>query len=133
VWQKVRPPPNLSCRYYTHSYENIIWAAKSDKSKYYFNYDEMKKINNNKQMKDIWTIDTPNKKEKEFGKHPTQKPEKLLELIIKASTKDGDLILDPFCGSGTTGVIASKLNRKFFGIDKEKNYLDLAINRIKNI
>lgn len=128
IWQKKAPPPNLSCKYFTHSYENIIWASKLDK--YYFDYAQMKQINGGKQMKDIWTIGRAKKSEKTHGKHPTQKPEELLERIILASSKVGDIICDPFNGSGTTGVIAKRLGRKYIGIDTNKDYLDLTIKRL---
>jgi len=84
-----------------------------------------------KQMRSVWAINTPKAIEKKFGKHPTQKPEALLERIILASTKKGDLILDPFTGSSTTGIVAYKFGRKFIGIDNEKKYLDLSIKRFK--
>ncbi len=140
IWYKRNAPPNLSCRYFTHSTEIILWAAKSDKSKHYFDYKKMKELNKNKQMRNIWDIkdagpenlweiSAPGKKEKEFGKHPTQKPEELLKRVVLASTKEGDIILDPFNGSGTTGIIASGFNRKYIGIDNEKEYLDLTIKR----
>lgn len=140
IWYKRNAPPNLSCRYFTHSTEIIIWAAKSEKSKHCFDYKLMKKMNENKQMRSIWDIkdadpenvweiSSPSKKEKEFGKHPTQKPEKLLERIILASTKENDIVLDPFNGSGTTGIVAFKLGRTYLGIDNEKEYLDLTIKR----
>src|SRR5574337_1428170 len=116
VWQKSNPPPNLACRTLTNSTEIIIWASKNKKSKYTFNYVDMKKANNNKQMKNVWQFNAPTKKEKTHGKHPTQKPEKLMERIILSSTKEGDLILDPFSGSGTTGIVAYKLGRKYIGI-----------------
>ncbi|MDD3819071.1 MAG: site-specific DNA-methyltransferase [Actinomycetota bacterium] len=142
IWYKRNAPPNLSCRYFTHSTEIILWAAKSDKSKHYFDYKKMKELNKNKQMRNIWDIkdagpenlweiSAPGKKEKEFGKHPTQKPEELLKRIVLASTKEDDIILDPFNGSGTTGIVASRLNRKYIGIDNEKEYLDLTIKRYK--
>ena len=89
----------------------------------------MKEENNGKQMKDVWLINLPKKIEKQYGKHPTQKPEALLERIILASSKENDVILDPFNGSGTTGIVANKLNRKYIGIEKEKEYLDLTIRR----
>ena len=87
----------------------------------------------NTQMRSVWAISTPQSQEKIFGKHPTQKPLALLERIIEASTQEGDLILDPFMGSGTTGVAAVKLNRRFVGIDVEKEYFDLAEKRIRDI
>lgn len=130
-WEKPNPPPNLSCRYFTHSTETIIWAAKSDKSKHCFNYDKTREMNNGKQMKTVWTIPAPNGEEKEFGKHPTQKPVALLERIILASTNEGDLILDPFSGSSTTGVAAIKQNRRFVGIELEPEFLSLSQKRLE--
>ncbi|EGQ4351315.1 site-specific DNA-methyltransferase, partial [Staphylococcus pseudintermedius] len=133
TWQKTNPPPNLGCRNFTHSTETIIWAKKeSKKSKHYFDYQLMKSYNDNKQMKDVWTGPLTPKREKKFGKHPTQKPLYLLERIIEASTKQGDLILDPFLGSGTTGVAAKKLQRKFIGIEVDEVFIDIAKNRIEN-
>lgn len=133
TWQKTNPAPNLSCRYFTHSTETILWAKKNDKkARHYYNYDLMKEINNGKQMKDVWTGPLTKKSEKWAGKHPTQKPEYLLERIILASTKENDYILDPFVGSGTTGVVAKRLGRRFIGIDAEKDYLEIAKTRIDN-
>jgi len=131
IWYKRNAPPNLSCRYFTHSTETILWAAKNAKSKHYFNYQLMKKINQGKQMRNVWEIPTTSPKEKEFGKHPTQKPVELLKRIILASTKQGDLVLDPFCGSSTTGVAAVSLNRRYIGIDLEDEYLCLSKKRIE--
>lgn len=134
TWRKNNPPPNLSCRYFTHSTETILWARKNDiHSKHFYNYELMKKYNNGKQMKDVWEGSLTPKFEKIYGKHPTQKPEYLLHRIIEASTKEGDLILDPFLGSGTTGVVSKKLNRKFIGIEKEKEYIEIAKKRIYNL
>ena len=132
TWRKLNPPPNISCRAFVHSTETILWAKKDIKNaKHKFNYDVMKKINNGKQMKDVWETSLTKPSEKKCGKHPTQKPLALLEKIVLASTDKGDLILDPFNGSGTTGIVAKKLNRKYIGIDKEKDYLDLTIRRLK--
>lgn len=132
TWQKTNPPPNLACKTFTHSTETILWARKDlPKKKYKFNYKLMKEINNNKQMKDVWTTSLTKPSEKKQGKHPTQKPLAILDRIIMASTEEGDLILDPFCGSSTTGISAIKLNRQFIGIDNEKEYLDLSIRRYK--
>jgi site-specific DNA-methyltransferase (adenine-specific) len=131
IWKKTAPPPNLACRTFTHSTEIILWAAKNKKSKYTFNYADMKKTNSNKQMKNVWEFNTAGKKEKLYGKHPTQKPEALIERLVLASSKEGDLIIDPFCGSGTTGVVARRLGRKFIGIEKDKKYLNLAIKRFE--
>ncbi|MFC1667725.1 DNA-methyltransferase [Candidatus Omnitrophota bacterium] len=137
VWYKINPPPNLACRYFTHSTETIIWAAKSPKSKHIFKYKEMKAVTG-KQMKNVWqdllfwAITPPKKAEKKYGKHPTQKPVQLLERIILASSEKGDVVLDPFSGSGTTGIAAYRLKRKYIGLDLEKNYLDLTIKRYED-
>ena len=93
----------------------------------------MKELNNNKQMKDVWTTSLTKPSEKKQGKHPTQKPLEILEKIILASTNENDLILDPFCGSSTTGIASVKLNRKYIGIDNSKKYLDLSIRRYKEL
>ena len=132
TWEKPNPPPNLSCRYFTHSTEQIIWAAKNEKSKHIFNYPLMKEMNEGKQMKDVWKLMAPSKHEKRHGKHPTQKPEKLLERILLAASNEDDTVLDPFHGSGTTGVVAKRLNRRYKGIDLEKKYLEISIKRIKD-
>lgn len=130
TWQKTNPPPNLACKTFTHSTETIIWARKGlKKSKYTFNYNLMKELNDNKQMKDVWTTSLTKPSEKKCGKHPTQKPLEILDKIILASTKENDLILDPFCGSSTTGISAKRLNRAYIGIDNSKEYLDLSKRR----
>lgn len=129
TWYKRNAPPNLSCRYFTHSTETILWAKKYNKSKHYFNYKLMKELNNNKQMRDVWDIPCVSKSEKIYGKFPTQKPLALMDRIILASTKEGDFILDPFNGSGTTGISAFTQNRQYIGIDFEKSYLELSIKR----
>ena len=131
TWQKTNPPPNFSCRYLTHSTEQIIWARKSPKHKHIFNYEILKKLNGDKQMRDVWSFPAIAPWEKSFGKHPTQKPEYLLERIILASTNPGDIILDPFNGSGTTGVVAKRLNRQYIGIDNEAEYLIMSKKRIQ--
>lgn len=134
TWQKTNPPPNLACKTFTHSTETILWARKDLKNvKYTFNYDAMKQMNGNKQMKDVWTTSLTKPSEKKQGKHPTQKPLEILNKIILASTKENDLILDPFCGSSTTGISAVKLGRKYIGIDNEKKYLDLSIRRYEEL
>jgi len=140
-WLKPNASPNLSCRMFTASHETLLWAKKNKKAKHTFNYDLMKNGNwngdfikkPNKQMRSVWAINTPKNGEKKYGKHPTQKPEALLERIILASSNEGDIVLDPFCGSGTTGVVAIRYKRKFVGIDSERKYLDeLAIPRLKD-
>lgn len=130
TWQKTNPPPNLSCKYFTHSTETILWAKKSGDAKHFFNYELMKELNGGKQMKDVWSGALTPHKEKIFGKHPTQKPLYLLKKILLASTREGDLVLDPFCGSGTTGVACKLLGRKFIGIDNDSDFIALAKERI---
>lgn len=138
AWYKPNASPNLSCRYFTASHETLIWARKDLKSKHQFNYDGMKNGDwhlsdfikkCNKQMRSVWAINTPRGEEKIFGKHPTQKPLELLNRIILASTNERDIVLDPFTGSSTTGIAAIKNRRAFIGIDTEKKFLDLSINR----
>lgn len=126
---------------FTASHETLIWARKSKKAKHYFHYDLIKNggwgedfiKKPNKQMRSVWAIRTPKNEEKKHGKHPTQKPEALLERIILACSREKDIVLDPFCGSGTTGVVALRNNRRFVGFETERQYLDkLAIPRIKD-
>lgn len=130
TWKKLNPPPNISCRFFVHSTETILWAKKDiKKAKHKFNYSLMRELNGGKQMKDVWESSLTKPSEKKCGKHPTQKPMEILERIILSSTDEGNLILDPFNGSGTTGIVANKLNRKYIGIEKEKEFLDLTIRR----
>lgn len=129
VWYKRNAPPNLSCRYFTHSTEFVLWSAKSDKSRHTFNYPLMKEMNKGKQMRNVWEIGAPPKAEKLHGKHPTQKPLKLLSRIILASTQEGEIVLDPFNGSGSTGIAAARKGRKYIGIDTEREYLELTKKR----
>jgi site-specific DNA-methyltransferase (adenine-specific) len=133
TWEKPNPPPNLSCRYFTHSTETILWAAKSLKSKHYFDYEKMKSLNGDKQMKSVWTIKPPSKLEKIEGRHPTQKPVELVERCILASTQKNDFIFDPFLGSGTTGIAALNLERRFCGVEKENEYINLSMRRINTL
>lgn len=134
TWQKTNPPPNLACRCFTHSTETILWAQKADKkAKHFFNYKLMKEYNGGKQMKDVWTGSLTKPSEKKYGRHPTQKPEYLLDRIIQASTHPGDIILDPFCGSGTTGAVANRLGRLFIGIDIEEEYLHITKLRLETV
>ncbi len=114
---------------FTHSTEYIIWARKHEKVPHYFNYELMKSVNNNKQMKDVWTFPSIAPWEKSCGKHPTQKPLSVLNRLILASTQQGAWILDPFTGSSTTGIAANLLERKFLGIDLETEFLDISIKR----
>jgi site-specific DNA-methyltransferase (adenine-specific) len=129
-WVKPNPPPNLSCRYFTHATETIIWAARDKKSRHTFNYKLMKETNRGKQMKSVWEIKPPETWEKRFGKHPTQKPLALLERILLASSHEGDLVLDPFSGSGTTALAALRLRRTAIALELSYDYLALTLQRI---
>jgi len=134
TWQKTNPPPNIACRCFTHSTETILWAKKDDKkTKHIFNYQEMKKANNGKQMKDVWAGSLTKPSEKKEGKHPTQKPGYLLERIVLSSTNTGQVVLDPFCGSGTTGIEAVRNGRLFIGIDNNEEYLQLTKKRLEKV
>lgn len=133
TWAKTNPPPNLSCRFFTHSTEFVIWARKEKRVPHYFNYELMKALNGGTQMRDVWFLPSIAKWEKRCGKHPTQKPLPLLTRIILASTEKGAWILDPFSGSGTTGIAANLFNRRFLGIEKEKEFLDLSVCRRREL
>ncbi|MGM9692050.1 MAG: DNA-methyltransferase [Alloprevotella sp.] len=122
TWQKTNPPANISCRFFTYSTEFIIWARKHIKRPHKFNYELMKTLNGNKQMTDVWRLPAIGVWEKSCGKHPTQKPLSLLTRIILASTNEGDWVLDPFNGSGTTGIAANLCGRKFAGIEQEEEF-----------
>jgi site-specific DNA-methyltransferase (adenine-specific) len=130
TWQKPNPPPNLACRYFTHSTETILWAAKNEQSRHRFNYADMKRANGNKQMKDVWTFTAPKPEEKTLGKHPTQKPVALLERIVLSSTNPGDFVLDPFMGSGTTALVCTMLARRFVGTERDSAYFELSNRRL---
>lgn len=133
TWAKTNPPPNISCRFFTYSSEFVIWARKCEKIPHYYNYELMKQLNGDTQMTDVWRLPVIAPWEKAFGKHPTQKPLKLLHRIILASTKPGDLVLDPFSGSATTGIAANLLGRRYVGIDLEQKFLDISIKRKEEI
>lgn len=133
AWYKVNPPPNLSCRYFTHATETIIWASRDAKSKHFFDYQAMKSKNGGKQMQSLWSIKPPLKSEKFFGKHPTQKPFALLDRIVRAASQQGDIVVDPFSGSGTTGIVCATNNRKYIGIELETEYLDVSISRYREL
>ncbi|MEI7534651.1 MAG: site-specific DNA-methyltransferase [Verrucomicrobiae bacterium] len=130
AWEKPNPPPNLSCRYFTHSTETVLWAAKNEKSKHVFNYAAMKAVTG-KQMKTVWKMSAPSGEEKTHGKHPTQKPVSLIERCLLASTNEGDLVLDPFLGGGTTAVAALRLKRGCVGIELDADHAKLAEKRIR--
>lgn len=126
TWVKTNPPPNLSCRYFTHSTECILWARKDPKVSHYFNYELMRKINGGKQMRDVWRLPAIAPWEKTCGKHPTQKPLCVLSRIIQASTRPGAWVFDPFTGSSTTGIAANLFGRRFLGIDNSVDFLQIS-------
>ena len=144
-WFKPNASPNLSCRYFTHSHETLLWAAKSTASRHTFHYAHMKRIAGGKQMRsfwpdihvddepqDVWIEGTPRREEKTHGKHPTQKPLAVLSRVVLASTNPGDLVLDPFAGSSTTGLAALAHGRRFIGIENDPAYLDLSAKRLRD-
>ena len=141
-WYKPNAAPNLACRMFAASHETLIWAKKNKPAKHTFHYKEIKYLDwgkdflkkPEKQMRSVWAINTPPPSEKKYGKHPTQKPEELLRRIVLATSNERDIILDPFCGSATTGVVALKNNRAFIGIDNENEYLEkYAIPRLSDV
>lgn len=129
TWAKTNPPPNLSCKYFTHSTEFILWARKNKRVAHYYNYELMKAMNGGTQMRDVWKLPAISPWEKSCGKHPTQKPLCLLSRVVLSSTQPGAWILDPFTGSSTTGIAANILGRRFLGIDREKEFLDISKKR----
>jgi site-specific DNA-methyltransferase (adenine-specific) len=131
TWQKPNPPPNLACRYFTHSTETVLWAAKNEKSRHVFHYAEMKKINGGKQMKDVWNFTAPKPSEKKLGKHPTQKPIALLDRLLLAASDEGSLVMDPFLGSGTTAIACALLGRRCVGIESDLEHVNLANVRLQ--
>ena len=132
TWEKPNPPPNLSCRYFTHSTETVLWAAKNEKSKHRFNYDLMRQTNGGKQMKTVWRMTAPSGDEKSLGKHPTQKPVTLVERCVLASTNEGDFVLDPFLGGGTTAVAAIRNGRHCVGIEAAADHIALSVARVSS-
>ncbi|MEM2963668.1 MAG: site-specific DNA-methyltransferase [Candidatus Anstonellales archaeon] len=137
VWFKPNAQPNITCRFFTESTDHLIWASKNGNGqKWTFNYEDTKNLiydalnPKGKQKRNVWCIPLTPKKEKWAGEHPTQKPEELLRRIIISCTKPGDLILDPFLGSGTTSVVAKKLGRNSIGIEKELKYLEIIKKRL---
>ena len=138
VWRKSNPMPNFRGKRFTNAHETLIWAAKSEKSKYTFNYDSMKALNEDLQMRSDWFIPLCTggerlKNAKGEKAHPTQKPEALLHRVILSSTKPGDIVLDPFFGTGTTGAVAKKLGRHYIGIEREDEYIEVAKKRLDSI
>ncbi len=133
VWQKSDARPTLSRNYFNFTTEYIVWARKYEKIPHFFNCDLMEQLNGGARMSDVWRIPLLSSWELKCGKHPTQKPLRLLYRIIIASTHQGDIILDPFAGSCTTGIAANLLNRNFVGIEQSQEYLDYGIRRRKEI
>ncbi|MEM8571834.1 MAG: site-specific DNA-methyltransferase [Pseudomonadota bacterium] len=138
VWRKTNPMPNFRGKRLTNAHETLIWAAKSERSKYTFNYDAMKALNEGLQMRSDWTIPICTGGERiknaDGGKaHPTQKPEALLHRVLIASTNKGDVVLDPFFGTGTTGSVAKRLGRRWIGIEREADYIETATARIADV
>tara|TARA_Y100001960_G_C14505939_1_gene743988 strand:+ start:24 stop:815 length:792 start_codon:yes stop_codon:yes gene_type:complete len=136
IWHKTNPMPNFRGTRFTNAHETILWSSKSRNSKYTFNYQNLKELNDGKQMRSDWFIPICNGKERLRNKdkkraHSTQKPEALLYRIILASSNKGDIVLDPFLGTGTTAVVAKKLQRSFIGIEKDKRYFNLVKSRLK--
>ncbi len=135
VWRKTNPMPNFRGTRFTNAHETLIWCAMGEKSRYTFNYDAMKALNEDLQMRSDWLLPIcsgPERLKDEDGHkaHPTQKPESLLHRVILASTNPGDLVLDPFFGTGTTGVVAKRLGRHWLGIERDHTYAKMAIHRI---
>ncbi|PJN94240.1 modification methylase, partial [Amaricoccus sp. HAR-UPW-R2A-40] len=131
VWRKSNPMPNFRGKRLTNAHETMIWAAKSQSSKYVFNYEAMKALNDGVQMRSDWLIPLCTGSERLKGPdgtkaHPTQKPEALLHRVLVASTRPGDVVLDPFFGTGTTGAVAKRLGRRFVGIERETAYVKAA-------
>ena len=138
IWRKTNPMPNFRGRRFTNAHETLIWASKSKDSKYKFNYDAMKALNEDLQMRSDWFIPLCTGQERlkaEDGQklHPTQKPEALLYRVLLSSTSPGDVVLDPFFGTGTTGAVAKKLGRQYIGIEREDEYIEYARRRIDNV
>jgi len=135
VWRKTNPMPNFRGRRFTNAHETMIWCAKDRAARYRFNYEAMKSLNDDLQMRSDWLLPICNGgerlKDRDGRKaHPTQKPEALLHRVILASTQPGDLVLDPFFGTGTTGVVAKRLGRSYIGIERDKSYIAVAEKRL---
>jgi site-specific DNA-methyltransferase (adenine-specific) len=150
TWYKPNASPNLACRFFTHSTEILLWASPSRGRplRHRFNYQAMKSANGGKQMRDlwqiteppapggelvVWSLPTPGPREKQHGRHPTQKPLALLERVLAASAAAGDLVLDPFSGSGTTGVAALRAGCRFLGLEREAAYVELSARRLREV
>ncbi len=138
IWRKTNPMPNFRCARLTNSHETLIWAARHRKTRPTFNYEALKTFNDDLQMRSDWTIPICSGAERlrdDLGRklHPTQKPEALLARCLLASTRQGDVVLDPFFGTGTTGAVAKKLGRQWIGIERDADYASLALARIANV
>ena len=136
IWHKTNPMPNFRGTRFTNAHETLLWCTTSREAKYTFNYQNLKELNDGKQMRSDWYIPICSGKERlrknnNQRSHPTQKPEALMYRIILSSTNKGDIILDPFLGSGTTAVVAKRLQRNFIGIEQDKEYISLAKKRLK--
>jgi site-specific DNA-methyltransferase (adenine-specific) len=130
TWSKPDPPPNTLHTAFTHAHETLLWASKSKGARHTFNYDLINSRDPTSQVSSVWHIPSVPMREKSHGRHPTQKPLRLLRRAMLASTREGELVFDPFCGSGTTGVAAKELGRFFVGIEMEREYAELAGRRI---
>ena len=133
VWQKSDPPPTPYGGRFNFSAEYVVWARKEPKAIHCFHYEELKQMNGGKEMPDVWRFPSPGTWERTCGKHPTQKPLRLLYRVMQACTEKGFVVLDPFAGSCTTGIAANLLGRKFIGIDQSKDFLDYGIRRKREI
>lgn len=131
TWEKPDPPPNAMRTAFTHSHETLLWASRDRRARHTFNYDLINSREPDAQMSSVWRIAPPPKRERSHGYHPTQKPLRLVRRALLASTGEGDLVFDPFCGSGTTAVAAKELNRFFVGTELEREYAELAARRIE--
>jgi modification methylase len=138
VWRKSNPMPNFRGKRLTNAHETLIWASKSDKSRYTFNYEALKALNDGIQMRSDWVLPICTgherlKDDKGDKSHPTQKPESLLHRVLVGTTNPGDVVLDPFFGTGTTGAVAKMLGREFIGIEREAAYREVATKRLAKV
>ena len=133
TWAKPDPPPNTLHTAFTHAHETLLWASKGQGSRHTFNYDLINSPDPDSQVSSVWCIPAVPMREKHHGRHPTQKPLRLVRRAVLASTGEGDLVFDPFCGSGTTGVAAKELDRFFVGVEMEREYAELAGRRIGSV
>jgi site-specific DNA-methyltransferase (adenine-specific) len=131
TWQKPDPPPNALHTAFTHAHETLLWASKGRGARHIFNYDLINSPNPSVQVSSVWRIPAVPNSEKREGYHPTQKPLRLVRRALLASTRESDLVFDPFCGLGTTAVAAKELNRAFVGAELEEEFAALAARRIR--